>query len=67
MYIQVSEKGVKEKKNWQMILLTIKITYPSEDFLEAIVLAVMRGSKRVIATTVEINTKIDVKNIVILT
>lgn len=67
MYIQVSAKGVKLKKNWQMILLMMKMTYPSEDRRAAIELAVMRGSKRVIAKTVEMKTKIEVKKSVILT
>ena len=49
-----------------MILLTMKITSPSDDFLEAIVLAVILGSNKVMATTVEIKTKMDVKKRVML-
>lgn len=44
----------------------MKMIYPSDDLLETIVLAVILGSNRVIATTVEIKTKIVVKKRVML-
>jgi hypothetical protein len=44
----------------------IKITSPFEVLLAMIELEVIRGSKRVIATMVEMNTKIDVKKRVML-
>ena len=49
-----------------MILLTMKMTSPSDDFRAAMVLAVILGSKRVMATTVEMKTKMEVKKRVML-
>ena len=57
---------MKAKKNWQMTLLMMKMTSPREDFLAIMEEEVILGSNRVMATMVEMKTKMEVKKSVML-